>query len=166
MNKLNIGCGTDIREDYINLEIVGLNGVDVVHNLSEFPYPFKSNYFDEILCQSVLELIDANFIQIMEELYRISKNECVIEIISPAFPNMNSAQDPLTRKFMTWTTFDYFGENSYWYYSKARFRTIEKKYIYSYNKKLMWISFFLNLFSYFLFIFIFLLCLHLSEQVI
>ena len=46
--KLNLGCGRDIREGYVNLDKAGLDGVDVVHDLNVFPYPFEDNEFDEI----------------------------------------------------------------------------------------------------------------------
>ncbi len=56
--KLNLGCGKQIKEDYTNLDKVALEGVDVVHDLDVFPYPFRDNTFDEILCSHVLEHVD------------------------------------------------------------------------------------------------------------
>ena len=149
--KLNLGCGKDIRKDqnvkWINIDMADLPGVDVKHDLTKFPYPFKDNYFDEILSLGSLELINADFIKIMEELHRICKPNAVIKIRSPVFPSMCSAQDPLTKKFMTWNTFEYFTDD--WHYSKARFKTVKREYIYSLNHKLKWLSFFPNLFPVF-----------------
>src|SRR3989344_515580 len=108
MKKLNLGCGRDIREGYVNMDRANLPDVDIKHDLRKFPYPFKDNYFGEILSRGVLELIDADFIKIMEELHRISRPSGIIKIRIPVFPAMCSAQDPLTRKFMTWNTFEYF----------------------------------------------------------
>ena len=149
MKKLNLGSGVDIREGYINLDVAKLNGVDVVHNLTKFPYPFKNNYFDEILSNGVIELIDADFIKIMEELWRISKKGAIIKVRGPVFPAMCSAQDPLTRHFLTYNTFEYFTGDGYEYYSKARFKTLKREYIYSLNPKLKWLSFLHNLFPRF-----------------
>jgi len=39
--KLNIGCGKDIKEDYVNLDSVKLPEVDVVHNLDKYPWPLN-----------------------------------------------------------------------------------------------------------------------------
>ena len=147
MNKLNLGCGKNIKKGYINLDFANLNGVDVKHDLKKFPYPFKDSYFDEILSLGVLELIDANFIEIMDKLYRIIKPNGIIKIRGPVFPNMCSAQDPLTKKFLTWNTFEYFNDD--WHYSTARFRTVKRRYIYSLNPKLKWLSFLPNLFPTF-----------------
>lgn len=140
-----MGCGSDIKEGYINLDVYKLPNVDVVHNLSKFPYPFKNDYFKEILSYGTLELINADFIRILEEIWRISSKGAIIKIISPAFPNFTSAQDPLTRHFRTYNTFEYFKGEGYNYYSKARFKTLKRKYIYSRNKRLKWLSFIPNI---------------------
>jgi hypothetical protein len=146
MKKLNLGCGRDIRKGYINLDIGKLPGVDIVHDLSKFPYPFKDNEFGEILSFGTIELINSDFIQIMEELWRICKDGAIIRIRCPAFPNMCSAQDPLTRKFMTYRSFDYFSED--WHYSSARFIVKKRKYIFSINK-MKWINSMINAFPVF-----------------
>lgn len=46
--KLNLGCGSDYRQGYINVDRI--SGVaDVIHDLNEFPYPWPDNAADEIL---------------------------------------------------------------------------------------------------------------------
>jgi len=147
--KLNFGCGRKIIKGYINIDIADLPNIDVKHDLSKFPYPFEDNTFEEILSLGTLELIDANFIEIMEELSRICKPGAIIKIRSPVFPNMTSAQDPLTKKFMTWNSFEYFDPVNGYHYSKAKFITLERRYIYSLNKKLIWLSFLPNIFPTF-----------------
>ena len=72
MPKLNLGCGNDIREGYINLDCMKLKGVDVVHDLEVYPYPFKDNTFDYIWAEYIIEHLD-NFDKILKELSRILK---------------------------------------------------------------------------------------------
>ena len=122
--KLNIGCGRDIKEGYINLDKIGLNGVDVVHDLEEIPYPFKENRFDEIYCKHVLEHT-GDLIAVMDELHRISKPSGKIKIIVPYFSGQGAYSDPTHRRFFTWKTFDYFSSKGY--YSKSSFKIIEKQ---------------------------------------
>jgi predicted SAM-dependent methyltransferase len=55
MKRLNLGCGTDIRAGWINLDRSALPGVDVAHDLEQLPLPFPSESFDYVLCEDVLE---------------------------------------------------------------------------------------------------------------
>ncbi|MAH49403.1 hypothetical protein CMI37_26510 [Candidatus Pacearchaeota archaeon] len=145
LKKLNLGCGRDYRKGFVNIDICNELKADVYHDLGKFPYPFKDDHFDEVLSLGTLELIDANFLKIMEELHRICKPGAIIKIRGPVFPNMCSAQDPLTKKFLTWNTFEYFkGEGGTDYYSKARFKTLKREYIFSINK-FHWVNPIINL---------------------
>ena len=51
--RLNLGCWKDIREGYINADI--LPCADVQCDLGKFPWPWPDNYADEILMWHVLE---------------------------------------------------------------------------------------------------------------
>ena len=55
MKKLNLGCGQNILKDYVNLDAMKLDGVDVIHDLEKFPWPFKDNTFDEVYTSHTLE---------------------------------------------------------------------------------------------------------------
>ena len=79
MKRLNIGCGKKNKNGYINLDLLKLPNVDVVHDLNQFPWPFKKNEFDEILCDNVLEHLN-DTIKPIEELWRITKNKGIIKI--------------------------------------------------------------------------------------
>ena len=37
--KLHLGCGTDIRAGWVNLDCAKLPGVDIVHDLNVLPLP-------------------------------------------------------------------------------------------------------------------------------
>jgi len=37
MKKLNLGCGNDIKKDYVNLDIAKLQGVNVVWDVNKLP---------------------------------------------------------------------------------------------------------------------------------
>jgi|TARA_B100001964_G_scaffold245621_1_gene334104 SAM-dependent methyltransferase len=82
LRKLNIGCGRDIKNGYINLDKSKIKGVDVVHNLDKYPWPFKSNYFDEIYARDSIEHLKDLF-KAMKEIHRISKKCAKVRIIVP-----------------------------------------------------------------------------------
>lgn len=70
--KLNLGCGEDKKEGFVNLDWSPLVKPDVVHNLSILPYPFPDNTFDAVEAEHVLEHLDRPF-AVMSELHRILK---------------------------------------------------------------------------------------------
>jgi SAM-dependent methyltransferase len=137
--KLNLGCGKDIKENYVNLDSVKQPGVDIVHNLNKLPWPFRNNTFEEIYCDNVLEHLDS-IIKPVEEIWRISKPSAKIIIKVPIFPGVYAAADPTHKQFFTYTTFNYFRpEDRLNYYSKARFKIIRRKIIFHpYLKVFTW----------------------------
>jgi predicted SAM-dependent methyltransferase len=60
--KLNLGSGGEPREGYLNIDKNPCApGVDVVHDLDQYPWPFESEVADEILMEHCLEhLVDHN----------------------------------------------------------------------------------------------------------
>mgnify|MGYP001601625801 FL=1 len=144
--RLHIGCGKDIKQGYVNLDSVKLEGVDVVHNLNKYPWPFKDNEFEEVIAFMVLEHLN-DWTRAMEEMWRISKNGAIIKIKVPFFPSMYSVIDPTHKAFFTYYTFDYFEPgHSLSYYFKARFKIVKKYIRFSWNRILNVISLPINLF--------------------
>lgn len=107
MKKLNLGCGSDIRAGYINLDIVGIQGVDVVWDIQKLPLPFNDGQFEEILCNDILEhLVD--YLPLMAELRRILANNGLLHIRVPHFTSKNNFNDPTHRRMFSVDTFDFF----------------------------------------------------------
>lgn len=128
--SLDIGCGNRKVKGAIGLDSVKIEGVDIVHDLNKFPYPFKDNSFDIIYANQVLEHLDAPLDKILGELCRICEPEGKIKIVVPHALNVAGFADPTHKKFFTYFTFDYFGSNEQSYYTKTRVKIIKKKFIY------------------------------------
>lgn len=97
MLKLNLGCGNKIKKDFVNVDKFEIFNPDVIHDLEEFPYPFDNNSTNFILLSHVLEHIGGNFEtfnNIIKELYRISANNCIIEIRVPHPRHDDYLSDP------------------------------------------------------------------------
>ena len=95
--KLNLGCGSNILENYINLDKFDYYNPDVVYDLEITPYPFEDNSVDEILMSHVLEHIGQDpdiFNNIIKELYRICKNKSIIDITVPHPRHDDFLSDP------------------------------------------------------------------------
>ena len=96
MKKLNLGCGRQIKEGWINVDIQKGKGVDKSFDFNKFPYPFKTNTFDYVLIDNVLEHLD-NIHKVMNELWRICKKGAIIEIFVPYW-NHSVAYNDATHK--------------------------------------------------------------------
>jgi SAM-dependent methyltransferase len=118
-DKLNLGCGLDIREGWVNLDSADLPGVDVVHDISVVPLPFEDNRFTEVLCQDVLEHVD--YAPVLRELHRVMKPGGRVLIRSPHFSSKAVYIDPTHRTAFSIDTFAFFvresdyAERSYYY---------------------------------------------------
>lgn len=137
-DKLNLGCGKDIKDEYLNVDRADLPGVDVVMDLEKFPYPFKDNTFKEVICNHVLEHL-SNLCKTMEELCRICKDGALIKVRVPYFSNPQHHNDPTHKRKFTYYTFDYFTEESgFSYYSKARVEVVKRRLLFiSVNSEFM-----------------------------
>ena len=80
--KLNIGCGTAIKKGYVNLDKENIKGVDVVHDLDKYPWPFPNNHFEEVYSQDVIEHVKDLF-KAMDEIHRICKKDAIVRLIVP-----------------------------------------------------------------------------------
>jgi SAM-dependent methyltransferase len=139
MQKLNVGCGKDIREGWVNLDLEPLPGVDFVHDINHLPLPFSDEEFDLISCKDVLEHVD--YIPAIRDLHRILKPGGRLIVRVPHFTSKDAYSDPTHRRFFTVQTFFYFMRphfRSYYFdFHFSRFETLlirfDKRSAYFYN---------------------------------
>ena len=124
-NKLHIGCGNVIKEGWVNHDIIKLPGVDVVHDLRIFPWPFDNGQFEEIYMKDVLEHLP-DTIKSFEELFRITKPGAKVFITVPYWNSVIAYGDPTHVKSFNEFSFSFFDPSNDSckerpYYSTARF---------------------------------------------
>lgn len=88
--KLNMGCGTNKRDGFINVDKCG--NPDVIWDLETFPWPWDDNSVTEVRFDNILEHLGQTsgvFLRIFQELYRICVNKALITIVVP-HPRHNS----------------------------------------------------------------------------
>lgn len=113
--KLNLGCGDIPREGYINVDKrPSLSGVDMVHDLDIYPWPFDDSSIDEVFMDQCLEhLIDRN--RAMKEIHRILKKGGKAVICVPHFTWQYAYADPTHRHFFAYRTFFYYSGSGSWF---------------------------------------------------
>jgi len=97
MIKLNLGCGSVIMKDFINVDKYNIYNPDIIRDLEIFPYPFKDNSVKEVILSHVLEHIGQIpdvFNKIIKELYRICINNALINITVPHPRHDDFISDP------------------------------------------------------------------------
>ena len=92
--------------------MVKCKGVDVVHNLTKFPYPFADDSVDVIYTCHFLEHLDGEErMKFFNECYRILKVGGKMRHVHPYYKSVRAVQDP-THKWPP------ISENSYFYWDK------------------------------------------------
>jgi hypothetical protein len=97
MFKLNLGCGQNLIEGYINVDKFDSFSPQVVWDLEKTPWPFESNSAEEIVMHHVLEHMGREtdvFFNIMKELYRVCAPNAIVRIAVPHPRSDDYAGDP------------------------------------------------------------------------
>ena len=126
IKKLHLGCGLAIKPDYVNLDIKKLPGVDIVHDLNKFPYPFKNNEFDFVEMHHVLEHLKEP-LRVIEEIWRISKPGAISVIAVPHWSHFTAYSDLTHKNYFSSALFLYYEEKNPRYYSdRVNFKVLNK----------------------------------------
>ena len=129
--KLNLGAGIDMKKSsnnikWINVDFIKRRGIDIVHNLEKFPYPFKDNSIDYILMDNILEHLK-DTIKVMEELYRISKPNTIIEIIVPHYSSAGAFSSLTHKRYFGSQSFNDLERTNWQKYSHAQFKILQNE---------------------------------------
>jgi SAM-dependent methyltransferase len=130
--KLHIGAGNEVLPGWINHDVAPLPGIDVVHDLEVFPWPFADNQFNELRMINVLEHL-SNTVKTLEEIHRITAADAKVTIRVPYWNSRDMATDPTHKVAFSEYSFNYFDPGTRHgkerpYYSSARFRIAAKHY--------------------------------------
>jgi len=138
--KINLGCGNDIKEGYINHDIrKHRDDIDITFDLNEKNWipllePSDNSYslthvsFDEIRAWDVLEHLDS-VINFMDNCWDLLKNNGVLDIKVCGYQNESFHIDPTHKKGYHIKSFDYFIPGTelgkeYGYYSDKRWTIV------------------------------------------
>jgi hypothetical protein len=97
MIKLNLGCGQNKIDGYINVDKYDSFSPEVVWDLEVIPWPFETSSADEVILHHSLEHMGATvdvFLLVMKELYRVSAPDATVIISVPHPRSEGFAGDP------------------------------------------------------------------------
>ncbi len=112
---LNLGSGTDIRQNWINADIAKIDGLDFVIDIESEELPLDDGSISLILLSHVIEHVD-NIRHLLNEIFRVLKPGGKLYIIVPAFSSNGAFQDPTHVRFFTDETFKYLSGEYFDYY--------------------------------------------------
>lgn len=102
--RYNLGCGSDYRHGWINVDKDPEARPDLVMDLEVFPWPIHDDDADEILLSYVLEHLGGRpetFLNVVKELYRICKPGARIVIRTPDPRHDDYMSDPAHQRPIT-----------------------------------------------------------------
>lgn len=113
--KLDVACGQRKQEGYVGIDWAAIPGVDIVHNLREYPWPIADASVSAVFCSHYIEHIPLteletgqdHLLAFFDELHRILVPEAQAIIIAPYYSSMRAWQDPTHRRAISEATFLY-----------------------------------------------------------
>jgi SAM-dependent methyltransferase len=127
---LDLGCGALIRNPFGAEELYGIDIETrpdkplnvVIADLAVEGIPFDNDFFDFVTAYDVLEHIPRlifnpgrrnSFIELMNEIYRVLKEDGIFFSSTPMFPHPSAFVDPTHVNIMTKETIPYYFTNSF-----------------------------------------------------
>src|SRR5262245_9328848 len=110
---LDLGCGTAKEPNAFGVDNVSLPGVDLVHDLRAFPYPFPDATARAVYLKHVLEHFELESIQrILSEVFRILEPGGVAHVRVPHVFSVAAWADPTHRMGFTFESAQFFTVNA------------------------------------------------------
>jgi SAM-dependent methyltransferase len=107
--KLDIGCGGNKQEGFIGMDKRPLEGVDIVHDLENFPWPLQSNKcIVAVAAHFVEHLKPWLMLDFMNEVWRVMKPGGTFAIAVPYAGSRGFWQDPTHINGCNEVTWQYF----------------------------------------------------------
>lgn len=137
--KISLGAGTEPEEGFVNVDIVELEGIQVVHNLMHFPYPFADSSAELIKAKDLIEHLATHLpdgrstvLAFVDECHRILQTGGKLWIQTPAWDADFLWIDPTHVRGFDLRSFDFFDPDTDFgratgFYSKSKFKVTAKR---------------------------------------
>lgn len=129
---LNLGSGNDIRKDCINCDITDYPGVDMVVDLSVFPWPWGDETISGIRASHIIEHLPDPKPFILECL-RVLKPGGFLRLKVPHSSNISAVGCLGHYRTFSYDTLNDYLARDFYYLGKAKFKTVEQKLLWWYE---------------------------------
>lgn len=107
--RLDIGCGSNKQEGFIGIDVRDLEGVDIIHDLEDFPWPMHDESVHHAIAGHVVEHIrPQKSIEFMDEVWRVLVVGGSFAIATPYPGSRGYWQDPTHCNGWNEASFQYF----------------------------------------------------------
>ena len=125
--KLDVGCGANKQPGWVGMDMLPLDGVDIVHDLLDIPWPLEDESVLAAMTSHVMEHVPKTqvilddgkfktihpFIMVMDEVWRVMKPDGHFMIAVPHGASPGFLQDPTHTSQVNENTFAYFDPEAF-----------------------------------------------------
>jgi len=131
---VDLGCGDRKIRHSVGVDCVHLSGVDKVHDLNVFPYPFDDDSVDRVVMNNIIEHLD-DTIAVLGEVYRMLRpgGVCHIEVVY--WNHKYTWSDPQHKHAFTELSWEFFTGKRKQYYTSYAFELLSFEWQYDYHLK-------------------------------
>jgi SAM-dependent methyltransferase len=129
IKSLDIGCGRSKTSGCTGIDRVRLPGVDIVHDLDQFPWPFPDDEFSIIYANHFLEHV-GHILETLAEIHRICMPGGRLIIRVPHYASDNFHTDLTHKVAFGYRSFDHFsinGKTAYDFYVPFKFEILHRR---------------------------------------
>ncbi len=109
--RIDLGCGTQVRDGYAGVDLLALPGVAIVRNVDRHGLPFSDSTISHIYTAHFLEHVQ-DLVFVMNEIHRVCCQDAIVEISVPTLLGPYSAADPTHVHLFNARTLSYFEAGS------------------------------------------------------
>lgn len=111
---LHLGAGQKPVDGRVNVDVVAMPGIDVVHDLDVYPWPWADDSIEEIHALHLFEHV-VDPVGFMAEAWRVLVLGGLLHVEVPHYQSRNAFTDPTHRRYCTEETFRYWVPGTWLY---------------------------------------------------
>jgi len=110
--RVNLGSGSDILPGYVNHDLLELPGIDVVHDLDVYPWPWEDGTVHRIRAFDVFEHV-WHPLPFIRECWRILRRGGLLDMHTVHWQSPNYHRDPDHKRGLDEHSLDYWVPGTY-----------------------------------------------------